>query len=911
MSYPTTFSQPPEPLTSTPSRVPPPLPPEVQAVLAETVRRLRAELFATTEPARQARLLTEMGDAQERVGEEPAATRDYLAAYSADPTFHEPLEGLVRLLEKRRSLRNLGRLVDALVTAATGSDEKVRALLMRAAYLADVASNPGEAENNARAATAVEGAPAAEQASAWLALEVLAGRTGDATTREAALGERVKHATDPTWRALLLLDRARMRAAAGEVDQALAQVREARSFESQATWAATTYLETLVREHPGISETDEARLRADVHAGALEDITRLVEHAIGDGARGDALGVPNWIRRPACMVDAWLRASEARRLLGQLDRAAATLDRALSIVGTPGADDGAQPATRSWSTEDDGRLAHAALASARIRIAEQLGDTAMAGQIAANRLKTEKDPGLSAALAMRVAEQAAYEGDGPRAIEALSRAIACDPGCLPARALQLDMLADGNDPGAFAAQLEAFADHLGTDEARGRAFLLAAYVWAVRARDSAGAKAALSQAGMFGISPATTGRLARSLASLTGDAAWYEEATKRLLAAGATEDESVSLYVELLRSRYARGDPEAAARALRELGATPRGTAASGDARGRALAAIEELATLETDPELSRGLSLVAAMRAHASGDAGAARGKLRDLADRDAADPVVASYLGDLDRAAGDHGAAAHVASQAAAATNDPQLAAALRLEAGFERWREGNRPAALEEMEAAAPGAPEATRAVLAWATWGVEPNSLDARRRAVANAENSQEARGDRRVLALERFAVELAARDSGGALAALGTIDERPNGPLGVAAALGRIAWSGGAVDPTALSEAMTRVAARGHEAALLVAVERARIARAEQDPEALARESGILAKSEPRARQSASRSPAKPAKPCSPAPRSSPRASIRTRRRRSSQASRHRFASRIWIWRLRAAIPAAGLPPSGR
>ncbi len=849
MSYPTTFSQPPEPLTSTPSRVPPPLTPEVQAALAETVRRLRAELFATTEPARQARLLTEMGDAQERVGEEPAATRDYLAAYSADPTFHEPLEGLVRLLEKRRSLRNLGRLVDALVTAATGPDEKVRALLMRAAYLADVASNPGEAETSARAATLVEGSPAAEQASAWLALEVLAGRTGDTTTREEALGERVRYASDPTWRALLLLDRARMRAAGGEVDAALALVQDARSFESQATWAATTYLETLVRERPGAAETDEARTRADVHAGALEDVARLMEEASADGARGDALGVPRWVRRPACMVDAWLRASEARRLLAQLDRAAATLDRALSIVGTPGSADDEAPSTAAWSTEEDGRLAHAALASARIRIAEQVGDTAMAGRIAANRLKTETDPGLSAALAMRVAEHAAYEGDGPRAIEALSRAIACDPGCLPARALQLDLLADGNDPGAFAAQLEAFADHLGTDEARGRAFLLAAYVWAVRARDTAGAKAALSQATMFGIPPATTGRLARSLASVAGDAAWYEEATKRLLATGATEDESVSLYVELLRSRYARGDAEAAARALREMGATPRGAwlarvleafgvaapATRSDGNARALTAVEELAALETDPELSRGLSLVAAMRAHEAGDNDACRGKLRDLADRDAADPIVASYLADLDRAAGDHGAAAQVASQAAAATTDPQLAAALRLEAGFERWRGGDRAGALEEMEAAATGAPEAAKAVLGWAAWGVEPNSLDARRRALATAEHAEEGSGDRRILLLERFAVELAAQDTPGAQAGLGALDEKPKGPFGVAAEIGRIAWSGGAADPTALNEALTRLAARGHGAELLVAVERVRIARAEQDPEALARE----------------------------------------------------------------------------
>src|ERR1700735_2614710 len=99
MSLPT-FSQPPEPLTSTSSRVPPPLSAEMQSALAESVRRLRAELSATSDASRQARLLTEIGEVQERGGDDPAATRDYLAAYSADSTFHEPLEGLVRLLEK-------------------------------------------------------------------------------------------------------------------------------------------------------------------------------------------------------------------------------------------------------------------------------------------------------------------------------------------------------------------------------------------------------------------------------------------------------------------------------------------------------------------------------------------------------------------------------------------------------------------------------------------------------------------------------------------------------------------------------------------------------------------------------------------------------------------------------------------
>ncbi len=312
-----------------------------------------------------------------------------------------------------------------------------------------------------------------------------------------------------------------------------------------------------------------------------------------------------WARTSARVVEAWLRVAEQRRALGQFDRAAATLDRALEQVA-------------SWGEGEEAALAEAAVASARVRIAELTSDTELAARLAEKRLATEKNGALAAALAMRIAEHAAAQGDGPRALEALSRAIGSDPGCLPARALQLDLLADGGDPAAFAAQLESFADYLATDEARGRAFLLAAYVWAVRASDVAGAKAALSQAAMFGVAPSTIGRLARALASVAGDAPWYEEATKRLIAAGATEQDAVSLYVELVRSRYARGDGEGAAKALREMGGVPKGAwlarvleaflappeiAADSDpdqtitrAGGRARGALEELATLEPDP---------------------------------------------------------------------------------------------------------------------------------------------------------------------------------------------------------------------------------------------------------------------------------------------------------------------------
>jgi cellulose synthase operon protein C len=832
MSHSPTISQPPDAPTVS-SRAPQPRSADAVAAIDDTVRRLRAELAAATNPSRQARLLADVGDLDEILGDQPGAARDYLAAYNADPAFHEPLEGLVRLLEKRRSLKNLGKLIDALVRAATGPEESARALTMRAAFEADVNGHLAEAKTSARAATAVEGAPSTERATAWLLLEVLAGRTGDPATRQEALAERTKFAADPAWHGLLLVDCARLAEAVGEVDGALALLEEARLLDSETTWTATVFLEQILRDHPGVVGTDEARARSETHALALEALAGLVQDAVVDGARGDALGVPHWIRQPARMVDAWMRAAEGRKKAGQFDRTAAALDRALSLVASLGT--------------DEARLGEGAVANARIRIAEQTGDTALASRLAERRLTSEKDGGLAAALAMRVAEQAATEGDAPRALEALSRAIGSDPGCLPARALQLDMLADG-DAGAFAAQLESFADHLATDEARGRAFLLAAYVWAIRAKDVAGAKAALSQAAMFGVAPSTVARLGRALASISGDAAWYEESTKRLIAGGGAEDEAISLYLELVRLRQARGDADGAANALRDMGEAPKAAwlanvleayspppaaqePRSADdvegARGRGRAAVEKLVSLEGDPELARGLAIVAAMRAQAAGEAQVARTRLRALADRDPADTLVAAYLGDLDRQAGDHSAAARLAADTAAATTDSELAATLRLEAAFERWSEGDRKAALEEMEAAVAGAPEAARTSLGWASWGVDVDSLASRRGSIARAE---QAGGDVRVLALERFATEVGGGDAGEAIAALSTIDDTGDGPIGVAAALARLAWSGASSDADAVRSAIARVASCGPGASLMAAGEQARVARDEGDPE---------------------------------------------------------------------------------
>ena len=218
----------------------------------------------------------------------------------------------------------------------------------------------------------------------------------------------------------------------------------------------------------------------------------------------------------------------------------------------------------------------------------------------------------------------------------------------------------------------------------------------------------------------------------------------------------------------------------------------------------------------------MAAMRAHAGGDVAGARTRLRSLAQRDPADTVVAAYLADLERAAGDPTAAARVASDAAAATSDSDLAASLRLEAGFERWRQGDRKAGLEEMEAAAAVAPDAANVAVAWGSWGVDTDAVEGRRRALERAEA---AGGDLGALAVERFALEVGSGgDSAAAESALATLDRDGDPLLSVVSALARLVWSGATGDGEASRQGLERLAASGPDAATLAASELYRLAR---------------------------------------------------------------------------------------
>lgn len=814
------------------SQLPPPSEEAVAAVEA-AVERLRAEVAATADRTRKARLLNEAAEIQERGGDEPGAARDYLAAYNSDTSFREPLEGLVRLLERRRSINNLGKLIEALVAAAATPEERARALTQRALFFEDVQKDLEGARGMAREATET-GAVAADLGPAWLALEMVAAKLGDAAQREEALAGRAELTEDPVWRGLLLTDVAQLAAASGETDRALDILWRARDEGGASAFHAARMVEHIVRADPGLPGSDEFRTRKRRLAEALEARAEMVHDAMTNPASGDAQGVPGYCRKIEYVVDLFLRSADARRLASELGRASQLLDRALSVLADARPRPEDEPAGTTELDAEKITAIERIVLTARLRLAELAGNTSLAAELADKRMVGETDGGVAASLAMRVAEHAATEGDVPRALKALTEATDRDPSSSPARALKVDILEGiGTQPegGArLATELEELARLCSTREAQGRTLVLAAYVWATRAESAARAREALGQAEACGVSKETVARLGRSLASLRSDHTWYEDATRALvehLATSGSTGELPLLWIEVARMRLGQGDESGATKAtaaLRELpegawlGRILDGLASPELEPARSRTALEELTADVQNAELRRILGVVCALRARAAGDEKSAIGHLETIAQEDPTDPLVTAYLGDLFRLAGDRASAARVAGRAAGALGgDDELCAARHLEAGFEKWRLGDRHAALTHFDAAAQIAPEAARPALAWATRGIEVDSPDGRRRAL------DEAGGDAAVQ-LERFALEAALGDPDEAASALAAVDIASSPSLRLAGALARLAWPKGATEPEALVAALDTLADTSDKAKAAAAAERLRLAR---------------------------------------------------------------------------------------
>ncbi|HEX3773627.1 MAG TPA: tetratricopeptide repeat protein [Polyangiaceae bacterium] len=758
--------------------------------MTQTIARLRAEHDGAADGATRAILLHEIGVLEERLGDEAASARDQLGAVNAEPDFREPLERLIAIIERRQSYKNLGKLLERLVRVADRPDERTRALLEQAFYLLD------HEDDFSTARTLLEQASdeSPRDASVWLALELLAGKIGDSELRERSLVARAGLTLNPHWRALLLLSLAEQRATADEIESAERALEEAIALESPARFNALCALAELAQKSGQWAAGSRAHAR----------IAEALENALTDSTVADAIGVPLYRRSAEHAADAWLCAAEMAREGGDHARAVELFEHGLTVLPSD-----------------------PILLRARFHAADAAGDTAAAARLAQSELDRGAKGPLAAALLLRVAEARAGENDAAGALAAVTRALTEDPASIAARALQLDLLGMGEDAQAFASALEAAAEQFPSDDAKARFFLLAADVWARQARDAQGARAALSQAGMLGASPAVVARVARLFASVGEDAAWYEEATRRLIAQGATEGEQAGLWFELARSRGLRAEKAATLQALSGLSAAPGGSWLGNALSAYALdllpspadgavptanhegdAALAALAAEESDAATAQALRLTGVLRAILRGDQETARKELDALHAATPADIVVARALSTLEKKEAAPARAADVLAAAASATLDPELGLALELEAGILSWQAGDRKAAVASFTAASEHA-RAANALLGWALSAAEPNDLHARRRALeAAAENAPD------LAALDRFALEVArGGDTNAARDALTTTLEHTGSELHSAALLARALWSPNNSEEEARAHALDRLAENAGSAAL--------------------------------------------------------------------------------------------------
>ena len=828
-------SQPPVAATASPSNPPRPGTGDATAISDEVITRLRAELDSCADAFRRARLLADLAEREERSGDDAAAVRDYQAAFSAWPAFREPLEGLLRLFEKRHNPDLRGKVVEALVQAAASPDEMVRALRMWATFLTDVASDLKQALTVGLEASKVAGASIGERAGAWLELEVVASISGDAATSNAALAQRALHADVPSWRALLLIDSAREALAAGDTRAAGAFFDEAQSFESTMTWQSALMNEEALSMRRESLDPTEARASTELWLCAMEKTASLIELSMNDGPRGDALGVPVWVRDAHRLADYLFRIADARRRLGQYDRAAVTLDRMRSAWVREGAEE---------LLDERARILDAMVSSATIRVADRTGDRKLSARLAGHMLALRPSGGLAAALHVRIAEKAIHDGDVASAIESLSHAAEADPNCLLARTRLLDLLSTSEDKTLFCEELEKSALHFLSGDARGRTLLLAAYVWAFECGSAPRARGALDSAAAAGVPLPTISRVGRMLAHLLGHAAWLQSTTEGLLGSGARADDAVSLNIELLRMRRALGDATGAESVVRELQALPGGEwlayalgaylpsnsdSLPAHASERAIA-LRSLASLEAEPSRVAGLRLAAGLREAFAGHSAAALEETIAALAAFPTDPAIGSACAAFARQSGNADAAGRALIAIAEATDDSELGVAMRLENALGLWLGGERRDAFCALTECAALDDRVGEWCLAWVARGVDIDNPASRRTALDAADRS--AGWDPSAVAFERFAIEVLEGRDEIANAALACVERSTDEAIALAGALARVAWSSITEDPALIRSAAEVLSRAGPAARTMALAEQFRIARVSSDAHAM-------------------------------------------------------------------------------
>ncbi len=395
------------------------LPDALRERLEGVARQLYDELSLAEGRDERALLQHECAEADERLrGDEPAAARGYLAAFNARPGFRPPLDALVRLYTRRRSVQNLARLFDAMAKAAPTPGDKAEALTRKAELQEDRLDDLTGARAGFEAAVAVD----PTHLPAWLGLERLALRAGDRDLLVRCLAQLADRTQDPNRKARLLLELATELSRSDDpslVGDAAQWLRVAAEL-PMGRWRALTELERF----------GERTGRVDDVAFALEGKAHLAHQvAAGETFQGGsgAFSLHQLAATDQAAVEAaalWVRVARLR-LLGQHDPAGAWVAMEQALALRP----------------DDPRVRFVAVA-----LADQAGEPGRAGEHAVWLLgQGFGDPTLRASLHFRVAERSALLGDLDAAAQSLRAALALDPQSAAARAALLEQLVASGD----------------------------------------------------------------------------------------------------------------------------------------------------------------------------------------------------------------------------------------------------------------------------------------------------------------------------------------------------------------------------------------------------------------------------------------------------------------------------------
>jgi len=720
---------------------------------------LQAEITASTAESQLALLLYELGQLSEVAANGTEAAQHYLQAVNTDARFGEPVERLLSLFERRHSMKNIGRVVDRLQLVASSPEQRERAALERGAF-ALIEQHDGV---TARLVLKELVDSTSVSATAWNLLHCIAEQSQDLQLLQQTLAARASASDNPTWSGILFAELAEIQSQLGQFNDAVKSLDRVIDAAGPRSFAAFEVLQRLA------STQDNDEYLARSHLGQAS----LLERAIVDPVAGDALGVPRWRRSLVHVAEAFLRAALARHSAGNTSEAATLLEKARALA------------------PNDSLIQHATLLCA-----EELGDFEVA--LALAHAVAARTTGSTATIAwLRVALFELRRNDVNGVMQAVASGLAISPHSIALRGVELHALARDSEPGRVAASLEACADLVTSDSAKSRFLLAAANTWARGCRDAASAQAALSQASLFGAPPSIVNRMARLLALGLSDAAWYDESTRRLASSASDPSEQYELWLELLRGRITKNQPEKVSSALAGLagnesgqwlsavldalwqspGATdPTGIIAAG--APRAERPLKRCARLCSNEPLHRAFDLADARRELLAGNYDEAIADLQQLATLDPSDFLTALTLTNVQLEHGTTAAAIDSLCSAARSIENDTVAAMLAIKASLLAIQANDAEHYWAALDSAQSRAPTVVATVESWLNRSPLPE-LESR----IGTEGNPDSKVVTQRGALESFAREIRHNNLTAAGEALDQVSD-DNSSLGLAVAIAK-------------------------------------------------------------------------------------------------------------------------------